>query len=985
VKKYKILILAFFLFNLTHSTSGTGSKVVWEDLEWNVLKSEHFDIHYPKGYDYLGKTALLYAEEANILLSKKLEHNLSQVIPVFIYPSHSHFQMTNIIFENIEEGVGGFTERMKKRVVVPFMGSYDDFRHVITHELVHAFQYDLLLGGGFGGVFAAQYTFNPPLWLVEGMAEYFSIGWDETADMTIRDAVLTETLPSIIDMTEFNVMTGYMLYKGGQSVIHFIAETYGENKIAEFFKDIRDIKDLNDAVKTNFGISLKRFDNEWRLWCKRKFFLKIEKNVDEEEANLVSRHFEDKSFINLHPALSPDGKLLAYMTIRDFFPSIVIRKAIPFEDKRNYSLSNDKPDFDEKILITSGRKNIFYQLNILDNRISFSPDSKNIFFGAENSGKDHLFLYNIEKEKIVEKWTPPLDMIQYPRLSTDGKKAVFTGTVAGQTDIFILDLKTSELLQITFNLFSKRDPALNIDNSRVLFSANNNIENNFESTVFNIFEYNLKTQETKQLTFNMNKNHSPVYINDSEILYTSNENGIFNAYVLNLNSMRSKQITNLTGGVFEPQINAETKKMTFTMYRNQGYDIALKSTAEDKSYINKSEEKAVFEKIKYPAYPAGLSYIKPVDYNTRFSPDWLFFGIQYSTYFGFGGFLQSSLSDYLGNHQIHGYVDYLSKREYQNSTSELNILENMNFDINYGYLKKRMNFYVGFFRASNFFSIFNITDIATLNEILHNQNIVTEDIYRFGAYFAAEYPFSPFWSAETRLELSRYQETFYKKDIPEIYKRKDIFTNIQSLNLAARYNNVLYSFEGPLKGLYFKLQGEQTFNLSGNDFVYNREIVDFRYYFLFFNRFVLAYRLFAGNISGPQKEYFPWQIGGYNTIRAYPFLSMKASNAFFSNIEFRFPLIDAIMFGFPVPWIIRGFSGVMFLDSGTAFDNYKDLKIYDKKEKSLQDLKLSFGLGMRMVIFPGFLIKIDWGTPWNLKKALPISKWKGEFSLGYQY
>ena len=109
-----------------------GSKINWEELTWKIIETEHFNIHYPKGYENIGKLAALYAEEANILLSEKLQHTLLQVIPVFIYPSHGHFQFTNIIPFPIDEGLGGFTEAEKRRVALPFMGNYNQFRHVFN-------------------------------------------------------------------------------------------------------------------------------------------------------------------------------------------------------------------------------------------------------------------------------------------------------------------------------------------------------------------------------------------------------------------------------------------------------------------------------------------------------------------------------------------------------------------------------------------------------------------------------------------------------------------------------------------------------------------------------------------------------------------------------------------------------------------------------------------------------------------------------------
>ena len=51
----------------------------------------------------------------------------------------------------------------------------------------------------------------------------------------------------------------------------------------------------------------------------------------------------------------------------------------------------------------------------------------------------------------------------------------------------------------------------------------------------------------------------------------------------------------------------------------------------------------------------------------------------------------------------------------------------------------------------------------------------------------------------------------------------------------------------------------------------------------------------------------------------------------------------------------------------------------------MQDLKLSYGLGARMILFPGVMLKIDWGTPWNWKNSRPIGEWQGVFSIGYEY
>ena len=483
-------IFLFFLFAYQLNL-GLGSKVKWEDFTWVILKTEHFDIHYPKGYDQLGKITAVYAEEANILISEKLDHTLIEVIPIFVYPSHGHFQGTNIIPFPIDESVGGFTERARKRVVVPFLGSYDEWRHVLTHELVHAFQYDIIFGNSSGGL--GFVVGGPPLWFIEGMAEYLSIGWDETAEMHMRDAIATETLPTLDDMGSFRVSSGYIIYKGGQSVIRFIDKVYGTHKIVEILHDSRDQRSFKNAIRVNLGISYEEFNEKWRLWYRRKYSDIIKNEVIEEGSVNISNHVEDQSFLNLHPAISPNGKKVAYLSIRNFLPAIVLRDADPFEKISDYSLNGEEdPRYKERqetVLVQGGDNHDFYQLHLLDNRLSFTPDSKKLFFCVKSGGRDRLYLFDIEQKEVVKKWSPALDMIQYPMLSPDGTKALLVGTVLAQPDLYLLDLKENKLTQLTFDLFSEKDPSFSGDNRFALFSGNRNDQDDFENPNYHILKW----------------------------------------------------------------------------------------------------------------------------------------------------------------------------------------------------------------------------------------------------------------------------------------------------------------------------------------------------------------------------------------------------------------------------------------------------------------------------------------------------------------
>jgi len=114
------------------------NKVQYKEFDWFFLQTNHFDIYFTNGGDYIAQFTANAAESAYTSISKSFRYQISQRVPIMVYNSHNDFQQTNIVSQYMEEGIGGVTELFKNRVVVPFEGDYKKFRHVIHHELVHA-------------------------------------------------------------------------------------------------------------------------------------------------------------------------------------------------------------------------------------------------------------------------------------------------------------------------------------------------------------------------------------------------------------------------------------------------------------------------------------------------------------------------------------------------------------------------------------------------------------------------------------------------------------------------------------------------------------------------------------------------------------------------------------------------------------------------------------------------------------------------------
>src|SRR3989454_8461301 len=200
------------------------NKVQYRQYSWRSISADHFEVYFYTGLDSLAMRVLDLAEKSHEYLSRRMGHSLGRRVPIILYGSHNDFAQTNVTPELIDASTGGFTEVLRNRVVLPFTGSYEDLRHVVTHELTHAVMFDLLYGGSAASLLAHQSFFSVPLWFAEGLAEYMSLGLESSAEMVLRDGTIEGNLPPL----EYS--GGYTVYKQGQSAVAYLVDRYGEER-----------------------------------------------------------------------------------------------------------------------------------------------------------------------------------------------------------------------------------------------------------------------------------------------------------------------------------------------------------------------------------------------------------------------------------------------------------------------------------------------------------------------------------------------------------------------------------------------------------------------------------------------------------------------------------------------------------------------------------------------------------------------------------
>jgi len=254
MKCFKLIFLIglLILSKITIAQYFGENKVHYEKFDFTTTTSEHFDI-----YSYFENDTLLCALNREVenwyIRHYSIFGDSITDIPIIIYNNKADFKQTNIISGLIGIGTGGVTEGFRKRIVMPLFVSNKEVQHVIGHELVHVFQYNMVKKSDSLSLKSLQ---NTPLWMVEGLAEYLSLGpvHNKTA-MWMRDAVINDDVPSINDMTRKPME--YFPYRYGHAFWAFITGMYGDEIIQPLFYNTAR-HGLKKTSKRLFGISLDR-------------------------------------------------------------------------------------------------------------------------------------------------------------------------------------------------------------------------------------------------------------------------------------------------------------------------------------------------------------------------------------------------------------------------------------------------------------------------------------------------------------------------------------------------------------------------------------------------------------------------------------------------------------------------------------------------------------------------------------------------------
>ena len=576
------------------------------------IRTDHFIITFPPGTERTARRVAEVAEEVFPHLAAAFRY-YDDYAPIHI-----------LVRDDSDYGNGAASDYMNQVYIWAsnldweIRGEHDWIRNVLTHEITHVITLDKARKKWpfrFGLVQVSRFDSNPdisfnfplyylntPKWWVEGIAQMgpYEFGWDtwdSHRDMVLRMAVLEDDLHSYNELGTLSNRTGgyraEMVYNQGFALCIYIADQYGRDKLNELQEHVGFLS-FEVAIRRVLGISAGQLYRDWVRFLAEQY--------DRQVAEILAKGFFEGTdlgdlnggVLDYHPAYSPDGRKLAFISSedRDYrIPRVIIHD---LDTAERHTLD--------------GR---------VDTRLSWSPDGDKLYFLRNRRGHNDLAAYDLDSRK--ERRLSARLRARDPHVSPDGRRIAFARLRDGNANLCLIDVDGTDLRQLTdfedgaqiygprwspdgewllFSLFRGQDrdiamiradsppkpkdwglrdrkpkvrsAAADGDSAAADSGAASGGEGawsdslNYPDADSSGFRLVLATRADER---------DPGWLPDgSGFVFASDRSGVFNLYRHDLGSGEVVQVTNVVGGAFTPTVSADGR-VAYAGYHANDFDL----------------------------------------------------------------------------------------------------------------------------------------------------------------------------------------------------------------------------------------------------------------------------------------------------------------------------------------------------------------------------------------------------------------------------
>ncbi|OGR66942.1 MAG: hypothetical protein A2081_00090 [Elusimicrobia bacterium GWC2_61_19] len=905
----KAAVVAAAVFLLRPAASALEeNKVIIKAFDWKIYATEHFDIHYYAGSEPWVPYASGVLEAAYRRESADLNPALAKRIPFFLYSSINDMEQTNVT--DVSDGIGGLTEPFKDRFMVWSDGSKGWLKDVMEHEFAHEVQFSVLIDGFWKSARILK-TFIYPLWMIEGIAEYETGMSDYAVEkMYVRDAALSGGLIPLSRLNQFGHLKPHQMtlaYKTGAQAIRFLAGQYGADKPRKMLELFRTRYEAGSVLTPLIGADLPAFEKKFAEYTELKYLAEARDERLQEPGvygPALTRGSDNIPEFNVSPALSTDGKKLAFLSTRDGHPPEVRVKDLATGREKKFTA------------LEAGAENIPYgRFTKPLKSLSWSPDGRYLAFSGQKNHREYLYLYQPGTGKVARAAVAGLEELRQPVFSPDGKKLAFVGMRGGFNDIYEAPadllarggtLPESAAVRLTSSEQDEASPAYSPDGNTLAYSCE--VENSSgPARALCLLPRGGKPYRVDVPDGDV---YDPVFSADGLTVYFISDAGYdFDLYSLDLISGVSRRLTRGMGGIFTPAV--ANGKLYFSAFRRGGMDV---HEARPENLLYEKVGMAPLRSAEAFEVRSASGTVSP--YKFKASTDLFFPAFMFSSPGGLFWMNYWQISDMLGNHNLNMYLNY-------NSGSEF-----LSLQANYSYARYRM-------------PLFLQTTALTYNGALNSDRLEYDKRYARHAVGTA-WPFDRYNRVQTFAIVKnetndftdiRYTERLRTRAVQTSYVRD----TVDGLYLTAN------------RGSRTELSWTKAAEVSGGNLKYDAYVLQYLKYFPLSKRAAFVNNFTAGRSTGRDRRLYGY--GGLGGVRGFSGSSdtMEKPGVFLNNAELRVPLFKDLnyymWYMFP-DFYFKGIYAKLFVDSAYGWDRAAELGDFRGS-----DVRSSIGAGINVHTF----------------------------------